>query len=326
MLFRSDPAHADNINVAPKQLLQNTVVNKKAISRLENPEFEDYTGETELPDPDAAVGMIASGEPVGIIQQYTKASLRGILTIAKKALNIALGRNQARVFTSVADLDAWLAVPENTEQLNVGDNFYIIATDVPDYWWDGTQKQKLETQKVDLSTYDQRITANANAISQLNGDMSGKQNNIGFTPIQQGTGIGQLNNTIKIGWSDGYKLKATVDNTDLGNFVFENSIVSAKKNVSTTSLATNGYSLYFKMGELCICYFGFNFTSSGVNEALTGLPEPKFDDIENFGFAIDKDNGKAYQVYVYNKGLRIRSSESLTNRPLRGCIVYFAKD
>ena len=37
--------------------------------------------------------------------------------------------------------------------------------DVPDYWWDGTQKQKLETQKVDLTTYDQRI-------SQLNENIS----------------------------------------------------------------------------------------------------------------------------------------------------------
>ena len=29
----TDPAHADNINVAPKQLLQNTVVNNRAISK-----------------------------------------------------------------------------------------------------------------------------------------------------------------------------------------------------------------------------------------------------------------------------------------------------
>jgi hypothetical protein len=38
---------------------------------------------------------------------------------------------------------------------------------------------------------------------------------IGFTPVQQGTGIGQLTNTVKIGWS-GSALKATVDSTDLG--------------------------------------------------------------------------------------------------------------
>lgn len=42
---------------------------------------------------------------------------------------------------------------------------------------------------------------------------------LGFTAIQQGTGIGQLSNTVKIGWS-GSKLKATVDNSDLGDFTF----------------------------------------------------------------------------------------------------------
>ena len=48
---------------------------------------------------------------------------------------------------------------DNVKKLNVGDNFYIVATDVPDYWWDGTAKQELEVQKIDLTTYDNAITA-----------------------------------------------------------------------------------------------------------------------------------------------------------------------
>ena len=47
---------------------------------------------------------------------------------------------------------------------------------------------------------------------------------LGYTPVQQGTGTGQLSNTVKIGWSSGVRLKATVDTTDLGNFVFDNHI------------------------------------------------------------------------------------------------------
>jgi hypothetical protein len=43
---------------------------------------------------------------------------------------------------------------------------------------------------------------------------------LGFTPVQQGTGVGQLTNTVKIGWS-GSRLKATVDVTDEGNIVFD---------------------------------------------------------------------------------------------------------
>ncbi|MGZ0703791.1 phage tail-collar fiber domain-containing protein [Pseudomonas piscis] len=44
------------------------------------------------------------------------------------------------------------------------------------------------------------------------------QAKLGFTPVQQGTGIGQLTNTVKIGWN-ATDLKVTVDSTDLGTFL-----------------------------------------------------------------------------------------------------------
>lgn len=66
---------------------------------------------------------------------------------------IAKGRAKGHVFDTVEDLDLWLAEPAHVAELAVGDNFYIRALDVPDYWWDGTQKQPLETQKVELSDY-----------------------------------------------------------------------------------------------------------------------------------------------------------------------------
>ncbi len=44
---------------------------------------------------------------------------------------------------------------------------------------------------------------------------------LGFTPVQQGTGNAQLTNRVKIGWSAVNRLKASVDTTDLGNFVFD---------------------------------------------------------------------------------------------------------
>ncbi len=49
-----------------------------------------------------------------------------------------------------------------------------------------------------------------------------KQPLIGYTPIQQGTGIDQKSNVVKIGCSEQGRLKATVDHIDQGNFVFEN--------------------------------------------------------------------------------------------------------
>ncbi|SLK09540.1 gp53-like domain-containing protein [Novosphingobium mathurense] len=48
---------------------------------------------------------------------------------------------------------------------------------------------------------------------------------LGYNPVQQGTGNGQLaGNVIKIGWSAASRLKATVDVTDQGNFVFDSHI------------------------------------------------------------------------------------------------------
>jgi hypothetical protein len=53
-----------------------------------------------------------------------------------------------------------------------------------------------------------------------------KQPALGYTPVQQGTGIGQQPNVVKIGWSSGERLMATVDATDLGNFVFDSQLTS----------------------------------------------------------------------------------------------------
>ena len=66
---------------------------------------------------------------------------------------IARGKSRARVFETEAILDAWLAIPANVALLDIGDNLYIEEIDVPDYWWDGSQKQQLESEKVDLTPY-----------------------------------------------------------------------------------------------------------------------------------------------------------------------------
>lgn len=71
----------------------------------------------------------------------------------EEAEAIAKGKSAGYVFDTEADLDTWLADADNVAKLKLGDNLYIRAVDVPDYWWDGTSKQRLETQKVDLTNY-----------------------------------------------------------------------------------------------------------------------------------------------------------------------------
>ena len=66
---------------------------------------------------------------------------------------IARGKSRARVFSTVANLDSWLSVPDNVATLQIGDNFYIEDTGVPDYWWSGMTKLPLEAEKVDLTDY-----------------------------------------------------------------------------------------------------------------------------------------------------------------------------
>lgn len=81
--------------------------------------------------------------------------------------------------------------------------------------------------------------------------LAAKQNSLGFTPVQQGTGVGQTTNVVKIGWSVAAKLKATVDSTDLGNIALEASPTftgvplapTAAVNTNTTQLATTAYTV-----------------------------------------------------------------------------------
>lgn len=62
--------------------------------------------------------------------------------------------------------------------------------------------------------------------SDLSAGLATKQNSLGFTPVQQGTGINQTNNVVKIGWTAAGRLTATVDSTNLGNLVFDEQLAT----------------------------------------------------------------------------------------------------
>ena len=69
---------------------------------------------------------------------------------AHRRIDSLEGSAPGLVFDTVADMEAYVA--EHSAELKVGQNLYIREVDVPDYWWDGTAVQELET-KVDLSGY-----------------------------------------------------------------------------------------------------------------------------------------------------------------------------
>ena len=73
--------------------------------------------------------------------------------LANAVQDIQLGARQAIVFDTVAQMNTWLADSDNTATLAVGHAIFIRATDVPDYWWDGTQALAIEQEKVSLTNY-----------------------------------------------------------------------------------------------------------------------------------------------------------------------------
>ena len=85
-----------------------------------------------------------------------------------------------------------------------------------------------------------------------------KQTNLGFTPVQQGTGIGQSANAVKIGWSSESRLKVTVDVTDLGNIVMDNHIGVANSSLVKTALNASG------SAPIYACRAWVNFNGTGT--------------------------------------------------------------
>lgn len=91
---------------------------------------------------------------------YTKTAVDGLVS--------GMSAN-ALVFDTKSALDEWIQDTNNTANLKAGQNIYIKETDAPDYWWDGTGLQPLETEKVNLDGYvtsDQLSTELAGYVSE----------------------------------------------------------------------------------------------------------------------------------------------------------------
>lgn len=77
--------------------------------------------------------------------------INGVEEIVSEIAEIANGKCKTEVFDTEEDMNNWIANSENTKNLKVGDVFLIRAVNVPDYWWDGTSAQILETTKVEVN-------------------------------------------------------------------------------------------------------------------------------------------------------------------------------
>lgn len=84
-----------------------------------------------------------------------------------------------------------------------------------------------------------------------------KQANLGFVPVQQGTGIGQTGSVVKIGWS-GTRTKITIEETDMGNIVMDGDIGVANSSLVKTALNASG------TAPIYACRAWVNFNGTGT--------------------------------------------------------------
>lgn len=117
----------------------------------------------------ADISAISDGTVTGAIAAVSnKADKNEESIITVEA--IAKGRNKARVFSTTESMENWLSDSANKGVANVGDNLYIVAVDVPDWWISSVLEApnesgmyyeiaQLETQKVDLTTIENAINS-----------------------------------------------------------------------------------------------------------------------------------------------------------------------
>lgn len=118
-----------------------------------------FAKKTEVPEKTSDIvndsGFITNSVD-NLTNYYTKTEVNGM---------VAESGTKSLVFDTKSALDTWIEDTNNTNSLEVGQNIYIKETDTPDYWWDGTSLQPLETEKVNLDGY---VTSD-----QLSSDLSG---------------------------------------------------------------------------------------------------------------------------------------------------------
>ncbi len=139
---------------------------------------------------------------------------------------------------------------------------------------------------------------------------------LGFTPVQQGTGEGQLGNTVKIGWSAANRLRATVDVSDLGNIVFDINLFSTVPGDESQSLYLNGTTppLMIKTGTVAMatggaptCSFVLPFPNACVgvvlcnlfNTVQTSAPSATVVDVGGFKYQCQNTNGAFWIAIGY---------------------------
>lgn len=210
---------------------------------------------------------------------------------ADDAYTLAEGRSRSASYATIAAMQTALEGANNS-QFKVGDNIFIEAVDVPDFWVSkvnttkGTDKvpasgsfnstynvgyytiSKLETQKVDLSSYalksyvDQKVEGNASII----GIEFTANNTIKLNFKKNGTATsvetGALTTTLaKKADLDTFKTSTTTNFTNVNNKITAN---TKKIDTNTTNILNNKNSIDNLMSNKAEISFEDGLTTNGI--------------------------------------------------------------
>lgn len=210
---------------------------------------------------------------------------------ANQAYTLAEGRSRSASYATIAAMQTALEGANNS-QFKVGDNIFIEAVDVPDFWISkvnatkGTDKvpasgsfnstynvgyytiSKLETQKVDLSSYalksyvDQKVEGNASII----GIEFTANNTIKLNFKKNGTATsvetGALTTTLaKKADLDTFKTSTTTNFTNVNNKITAN---TKKIDTNTTNILNNRNDIDNLMTNKAEISFEDGLTTNGI--------------------------------------------------------------
>lgn len=199
-------------NIFPKTVLEAVVdsVSGKTLDILMNefvPEGTTYVDKEESEEIDTNVDKITLAKYVNYDNTESKLEANTVQEALDTVSSITKGKNRARVFNTTEDMNTWLSDEANKGVAIVGDNFYIVELEVPDWWISEVLEEadadtgfyykiaQLETQKVDLTTIESSISnLETNLMTGIN--ITGKDfNNLGNKSFI-GTGSGMTNDPI----------------------------------------------------------------------------------------------------------------------------------
>lgn len=224
----------------------------------------------EIPDGIAYVDADEETPDIGDIESITSAKLvsydnttSGIeATTVQEAIDtvasISKGKNRARVFATTDDMNAWLADEANKGKAIIGDNIYILALDVPDWWISEVFEEPnengryyevahLETQKVDLATIESALATNSANIDTINTNLNTIDTHISTQGTSQQLIIRKIGKLVIVAFSNW--ITTTYENED------PNAIPERFRPISATSFAAVAY---HSDNDCCLCNVDIN--------------------------------------------------------------------